>query len=70
MTIGLFLNATTFNQGNHCIVTFNQDRSPIDDGNQALLGNVDTCAALEKDLQQQMQALANAFFASIQLAKG
>ena len=62
MTISLFLNATTVNQGNHCIITFNQHGPAIDVDNQALLGTVDSCAELAKNLQQQMQGIATVFF--------
>jgi hypothetical protein len=62
VTVGLFMNATTMNQGNHCIITFNQTRPAIDNGNEALASNQDRCASLEESLQPALRNLAEMMF--------
>ncbi len=62
MTISWFLNVTSMNQGNHCIIAFNQKSPAFEAGNQELVGNPDICGGLAQTLHEPMQAMATRFF--------
>jgi len=53
-TFSLFLNSTTHNQGDHCILVINASAAhpAVDIGNQALTVADETCAALAGQWQE------------------
>jgi hypothetical protein len=70
VTIGYFMNATTFNQGNHCIVLYNQLASPVDVGNENLLERLSgqqLCQELQISIRPYIESLAAQFFGQLEL---
>jgi hypothetical protein len=57
------MNATTANQGNHCIFALNGDasRPPVDAGNQSLFVSSGTCADTGAGLSQRLPELIQLF---------
>jgi hypothetical protein len=58
LTVSTYLNATTFNQGNNCIVAINGDtsRPPEVQGNQTLGYSVEQCQARFENALKQVFA--------------
>jgi hypothetical protein len=68
-TIGLFLNNTIQNQGNHCIVAVNLTRPPVDQGNQALSISDEQCQEVTKNLSSSLGLMGMLAFRQMALAR-
>lgn len=67
LTIGLFMNTTVFNQGNHCIVALSLLPLKLEDGgNTAIITSSEQCQSLRDNILQPVQGrvVSNDYYAT------
>jgi hypothetical protein len=69
VTIGLFLNNTIQNQGNHCIVATNLTRPAVDQGNQAVAISDERCQEATKNLSSVLGLMGMLAFRQVAVAR-
>ena len=67
LTLTGWLNNTTNNQGNHCIVAANSDlsRQVVDTGNQVLLAQSESCQSLQNYADENVDAMISGVLGAI-----